>query len=187
MIHFNMILVSTWFGFKKSVHQLTAPFVSLGDTNPVRTIGRCHLVKGFPYFAVFLPKENLAQPMAVCGKQATNPHCHRQHGRPGQSPGQVPIIGATVEAPHPRFGPAIENPLIRPHDHLTRRIQGMETWKDVFGLPRLIGNELDREGPLLTMNPFVESAAHATTSIVKNFDLVNLEWEFHFLLVLFFQ
>lgn len=169
------------------MHEFVAPFVALKIAGAVRTFGRWHFVKGFSYFAVFLAKEDLAQPMTVGSKQATHPDCNRQHRGPGQPLRETAVTRATVKTPDPGFGPAIQSPVVCPQNHLASRIKGMQARKNTFRFVRLVGQKVDTEGPLLSLDPLVKGAAHSTTPVVEHLDFLNMDWKVYFLFVLFFQ
>ena len=128
---------------------------------------------------IFLTKKNLAQRMSVRGEHATGANRHWQQMRAGKSSRCDLMIGTTEEAHHPGFRSSKYLSLIRPHNHLTRWIERADSRKHLFCALRLVRNKIYRKSSRLLVDPFMERATHAATSVIEDFNARCLFRCFH--------
>jgi hypothetical protein len=151
----------------------------LGHAEFIAAFRNLHLVEGFTDFPVFSPEEHFAEGVAVGSKEAAGVDGHREHPRTGQLFRERLVVGTTVEAEDPCFGPTIDLLAVGSNNHFAGWVERPNAWESAFGGRRLVGNEINRVGAWLAVDPFMEAATHATAAIVVNFDFLDSVWEFH--------
>jgi hypothetical protein len=138
-----------------------------------------HLVEGFTDFPVFSPEEHFAEGVAVGSKEAAGVDGHREQTRTGQLFRECLVVGTTVEAEDPCFRTTIDLLAVGSNNHFAGWVEGPNARESAFGGRRLVGNEINRVGAWLAVDPFMEAATHATAAIIVDFDFLDSVWQFH--------
>ncbi len=128
---------------------------------------------------VLSTEQDFAECVAVGGEEAAGVFGDGEELGAGEFVGGCLVVGAAVEAPDPGFGSAEDLLSVGADNHLASGVEGANAGEGALCFASLVGNEADREGAGLSVDPFVEGAAHAAAAVIINFDGLNVFGQCH--------